>query len=1130
MLYLDEVVIHNFKSFKHTVIKFNKGFSCIVGPNGSGKSNICDSLLFALGETSLKRLRVSSSAQLINKSAKPGEDEGLRRAYVKVKFSGSKDLEVMKTIKSNQKVAYRLNGKRVTRQEIIEVLREYNSNINETNTITQSEIAQLLGLNSRQRRELIDVAAGIKEYNDKRDVSLKELEKVDAKINESKIMLNERLGFLNELEKEKNDAERYNKLSTEIKQMNYTVLKIREKEVESRYEETTEQMNQKSALQQKLDKQISDLDLELTSLLNEKERISKGLSAKSAEAGSANKILEEVNKNIAINSTQLSSSNEGKKSAKERIHTLQGELKKIKAKENENAEAIKKMSFELEVKAKDLPEHGSYDDSEAASLSEQYNVNYKKVEELDSRLSSMSLQHAQFTAEYENLSKTIMEMHKSMNEFGAKRTTLTNDIKSGKDAISSLGKNKAEMEKELVSSQEKLKALQEKLNLIYADNVSLRETLAVVGRESGKGSDVLAKELGKGFHGKAQNICTYDDKYALAAESAAGSRFGYFVVDSIDVASAAIDILKSKKLGRASFIPIKEISAKESKGPASLKPMLDYIKFDAKYAKVFSYIFANTFLVENIKEAQKVGIGSYRFVTLEGDLVEPSGIVSGGSPRSTQSASVLESKIKKLANEDKEVRAKIDEANATLEIVKKKIANYQVEILNYELGLKQSLAQEDDANRNMDSLDQKVTQYESRCKELKEKIAATKSEKERAETAANLLKQENAQLRAAIDGIIAGRAGNAKAKEASHKLTALREEVEKLKISIAETTKENAMIKTRMEELGKEIKDDDTNLSILGDKTGQLEKEIAKLSQQKTELEASLETHGKKASQVLKELQALDEKLAKLGMEKGKSSADRERTSREMIELDGRKTQLQTRLSDIKAELASYPKMEMIEGAKTDELEKRVTISKNDLERLGAVNLKAPEMYELRKKDMEESKARLETLEMEKNSILSMIEQIETKKLGVFSDTLNTVNENFKKIYGYIFDGSASLSLKNPKDPFNSGLDINVELKHKKRNLEELSGGQKSLIMLTLIFAIQMRVPMSFYIFDEIDIALDKENSKVLSKLIKELSQKSQFIVVSHNDSLITAADTAIGVVNKANESQVVGVQITTKQ
>jgi chromosome segregation protein len=1132
MLYLDEVAIHNFKSFKNATIKFNKGFNCIVGPNGSGKSNICDALLFALGETSPKRMRITSSIQLINNTLKTSrEEDGYKRASVKVKFSGDKDIEIIRAIRSDKKIAYRLDGKRVTRQEIIDTLAGFKGNINETNTMTQGEITYLLSQSPKERREMIDVAAGIKEYNDKKDDAMKELSKVEMKLSESRLILNERAGFLSELEKDKTAAEKYLQLSSSIKQMQYTILKTREKEVETSYAEAAKQLAAKSDSEQKLEKQINDLNLDITAQTSERDRLSKSLSAKSTELGSTNKIIEEVNKNIAINTTEARSTAEGIKTTKERIGYLNGEAKKHRAKEKENEDLIKKYAFEAEVKGRDLPEiMESAGDKETSTLNERFNSNYKKAEELETKLMAASSEYSKLSSDYGSMSREILEIHKSMNEWGAKRTTLTNNIKSSKEALSNLQKTREEVSKDLTKEEARIKELNGTRDSLDTENINLREQLAHAGREPSGNAEAIRKELGETFHGKAQDICTYNDRYALAVQAAAGGRFGYFVVESIDDANRAIGILKAKKLGRASFIPIKEVSVKEGKAPEGAKPILDYVSYDKKYKKVFSYVFANTYLVDDIKAAQGLGIGSYRYVTLEGDIVEPSGIVTGGSSKSALSASALESRLKKVEADRRATIERINETNATLVMIRKKIGNYDTEIINYDLELKHSLAGENEANRNMDALNEKIKNYEMLAKEIKDKIDTLRTEKEREETSIRLLKEENAAIRDRINGMMASKARGSRSKEDADKLKALREEVENLKLKAATTSKENDMLKSIIENLEKEIKENTNALNILNDKHAQLEKEQLSLNRQRSELLVEVEGHDKKSKGMFKELQVLDEKLEKLGKERGKLEADLDRLGRDAIELEGRKSQFQTRLADIKAELMSYPKMEMTENTGAEDLEKKVFLAKTDLERLGNVNLKAPEMYEVRKRDVEEAQKKMETLESEKTSIMSMIDQIETKKLGVFMETLDSVDKNFEKLFGYIFDGSTKLYLANPKDPFNSGLLVDIHLGNKKHNLDLMSGGQKSLIALMLLFAIQMRTPMSFYVFDEIDVALDKENSKKLSTLIRQLSQKSQFIVVSHNDSLIAAADTAIGVVHNSNESQVVGVQLVGKQ
>ncbi len=1130
MIYLDEVAIHNFKSFKNATIQFNKGFNCIVGPNGSGKSNICDSLLFALGESSLKRMRVHSALQLINSATKANKDDGFKKAYVKVRFAGEREIEVTRALRSDKKIGYRLDGKRVTRQEVLEVLRAYHAEINETNTMTQGEITYLLNLNPKERRGLIDTAAGISEFNEKRDTSIKELEKVDSKINESKGILHERSGFLGELEKEKKDAERYLELQTAVKQTSYTLLKLREKEIMAKLEEVSSEFSEKSKQKQAVEKKISETDTTLSSLNAEKDRLSKSISARSAELGAKNRILEEVNKNIAVGNTQLAALNENIKSLKAHLDTLESELKKAKAKEKENNEQLKKLKFELEVKAKDLPETEEESSNEGQGLSSKYEENYRKIEKFESEFIELSADLSQHITEQDSTRKITADQQKQLADLATKRTVLLEKIKLSQESLSSHQHSKNELQTALVKETKALEEIKTQIDALYVEHVNQRELLAQLGREGDRSADAIKKHIKGGFHGRAQELCNYDDKYALAVQAAAGNRLNYLVVDSISIADDAIKVLKSQKLGRASFIPLEEINVKAGKSPKNLNPLIDHIKFDGKYAKAFEYIFSNTYIVDSIKDAQKLGLGTYRFVTLEGDIAEPSGIVTGGTIRASASPAVVEARIKTIEAQRQELLKKQSELNTTLDTLRKRIVGHEADIMSNETVVKDMLNNENEINREAEVLNTKIKANETKHADLHTKIEKLKAQKKEAEEELTKIKGENTKIRETLDKIVAGR-GKGKSKEEAAKLKSLRDAVERLKIDIASFTKENDLLKVRMEELKTESKVDTETVSNSKNKISQIEADIENLTKQKAELEETMQSHDKKTSSVMKEIQQLDEKLSKLGFEKGTAQAERERLNRDSMESEGKKTQFQTRLNDIKAELMQYPKMETLQGkAKIEDLEKELIIAKNEIERLGAVNMKAPEMFEAKSKDVAEAQQKLDTLESEKAAIMSMIEEIETKKMNVFMDTLNTVNDNFKKLYSYIFDGETYLYLQNPKDPFNSGLMVDVTLGKKKHNSDLLSGGQKSLIMLMLIFAIQMRKPMSFYFFDEIDIALDKENSKKLSTLIKELSAKSQFIVVSHNDSLIAAADTALGVVNKAGESQVVGVQLTNKQ
>ncbi|MCL5430650.1 MAG: chromosome segregation protein SMC [Candidatus Marsarchaeota archaeon] len=1133
MYYLDELVVHNFKSFKNAALRFNKGFNCIVGPNGSGKSNICDSLLFALGETSLKRMRVSTSEKLINALAKPNTDTKTKKAYVRVKISGEKELEVIRSVNSERKVAYRLDGKRVTRQEVIEVLRSIHSEINETNTITQDEIKYLLSLSPKGRRELIDVAAGIKEFNEKKDASMRELEKVDMKVSEAKIMLGERSKVLDDLERDKVDAEKWIELSAIVKSANFTLLKLRERDISTRFNSIASTYDEKSKSKNSIEKKIADSDEQMRHVSAERDKLSKTLGEKSTEAGSINRSLEEANRNIAVLETQLSSNSETLSKSNEHLESIENEQKRIREKVTENASTISKLKFEIGVKSKDMPEAVVTDEDELTRISDKYSANYKKIEEMDSKLIIMTSERAQLGAEHESIDQNLTEMQKSLNEFGVKRSALSNNIKSSKDAMSNLENNKAQLVSELSKEEKNRDSIINKLGELYEEAADLKMTYAQLNASSDKVAEALKGKMKKGFYGTVQELCKYDEKYALAVSASAGSRLNYFVVDSIETANSAIDILKSGKQGRASFIPIEDIAVREGKEKVKAEPLLDHITFDKKFENVFRFVFANTFIVDNINDAKKLGLGSCRYVTLDGGIVEPSGVVTGGTFK-IQSATLVKNKLNKMEEQKKELVTRQKESEAAIAIMTKKIASYENEIYGFNHEMKRSLSEEDEINRGMEALEVKVKKSQDRKSEIRDRLDRMIRAVDELGRAISSLKEENVGLKSGLDVLISVRSKSGKSKEEIEKMKLQREEIDRLKMNLAAITKENDMHTIRLEELGTEIAKTKGTIKATAKRIEEMEKSNGEITKQKAELQASIESHGKKTSGIYKQIQECEEKISKIGVERNRAAMDLDRVNREINEMERGRGELQTRLSDLKAEVATYPQnTQFIEDKSMEALEKQVIISKSELEKLGNVNLKAPEVYDSKKREVEDAHQKVQVLETERTSILDMIQQLEERKLSVFNETLNTVNENFKKLYTTmpIIPGSnASLYLQDSKDPFNTGLLVDMKVGKHRHDPEGLSGGQRSLMALMLIFAIQMRKPMTFYIFDEIDGALDKENSKKLSMLIKELSKISQFIVVSHNDSLITAADTAIGIAKKDNESQAVGIQLTSNR
>ena len=281
------------------------------------------------------------------------------------------------------------------------------------------------------------------------------------------------------------------------------------------------------------------------------------------------------------------------------------------------------------------------------------------------------------------------------------------------------------------------------------------------------------------------------------------------------------------------------------------------------------------------------------------------------------------------------------------------------------------------------------------------------------------------------------------------------------------------------------------------------------------------------SQKLMAKLTELEAQIKDVATQLGKIKADEEKKNREMVALDANRQIIEQRLSDIKAELDQYSGVPTIDASRV-ELEELARSSQAKMEALGSVNLRAPELYEQKKKEIDDVKSRVESLSGEKNAVLHMMDEIDARKRAIFLSTFTSVNDNFRKLFGFAFKGGeAALILEKPSSPFEGGLHVKVREENRDKYLDSMSGGEKSLIALMFIFAIQMHKAAPFYILDEADAALDKENSKKLADLIKQLSGKTQFIVVTHNDTVLSNADVALGVTRTEDGSKIVGVQLT---
>ena len=323
---------------------------------------------------------------------------------------------------------------------------------------------------------------------------------------------------------------------------------------------------------------------------------------------------------------------------------------------------------------------------------------------------------------------------------------------------------------------------------------------------------------------------------------------------------------------------------------------------------------------------------------------------------------------------------------------------------------------------------------------------------------------------------------------------------------------------------GEELKALQGSLKETTENTRELGKLIASDSGLLEEKEAKLKEASKKMAKMYEQQQKLGTEVEAVSRQKGKAQFDFNKVASDLAEAKSARQLSETRLGDLKAEWAEYEGTEPMKMNK-GELEDRMRQIEGELNSLGAVNMLAPEQYEQKSGELREKKGMITRLDEEKKAILNMIKEIEGRKAEIFLETFRAVDENFRKIFNYAFPGEGLLVLDNPDDIFDSGLQIKFSVAGKDHYLDAKSGGERSLLALLFVFAIHSTKPSSFYVLDEADAALDKENSKKMVDMLKELSKKAQFIVITHNDAVLAAADVALGVSRQEGVSKVVGIE-----
>ncbi|MFH1106653.1 MAG: AAA family ATPase [Candidatus Micrarchaeota archaeon] len=1147
-MFVDKLELKNFKSFRDATVHVVDGFNAIVGPNGSGKTNIVDAVLFALGESRIRHLRAKKTQDLIYKDSKIAE--------VRMHFAGGKNGEkatVSRAIRRDGKLRYSLNGKHSHRYVIEDFLRGHG--VSTYNIIQQGEVQRIVEMSSKERRGLVDNIANVTEYEDKKREALSKLEDVEAKLRSDTVLLNEREGMLDALKKDKADAERHIHLTKHIDAVRATLLYEDVRGCETEFANLINSLVDLKRKNDALLSQSADLQSKVDARQAEKDLVNQQISQRSeGKQIILEKELDELKSEIARCSATIDEKRAEVQRLEERIRSLSGDKTKAADEVRGVLARISRIQEDAAAAAKMLKdEQGRLDAvlKESDRFSADFFSNKKLYDDLQAQMLASKEKLASLQAEAGKTDEVSRLKQNELERLGeGKAADYSGRASNAKKEKDSLGDLLRSSEKTLSSLFDKEKELNRELEANDRDLMAAKMKSVEIGTrlqnlkefEVGSGVQYVLsqKDKDEGIHGTVEQLCAYESKHAVPVQVAVGGRMSFVVVDGMRTAQRLITHLKSKRLGRVSFIPMDKIRPHEftkqdiehSQAPGSQGFVLHLLTYDKTYENVFKFVCGSTLLVSSLSAGEKL-VGKTRFVTEEGELSESSGLVTGGS----FSARVNVRKEKELLDQyDKLVAT----ARARKEDLLKQIYDVQ-EGMSTERKRRAELEVKSKAlELELENYSRNQSQEDEKSRNLKGAAAALKKEIGDAAKVLQKIESEKAEIIRSLSDLNI-RALDAKAKidvEKEKNFGVMLKEREKrvmdLKLQSSDLSNQLSALQTEAGAYERELKsaekslaDANAEMKLAEETRKHCKASIEKDKRLVDEKTAELKSISAAMRDLIEKREAIEKDVYSLATRKGKLEFEREKIASDLQRQEVAKAVSETNLANLKAEFAKYEGVQRLDEKDRAQLTFMLKQSEQELAALGTVNLKAVEEYDIRAKDFDAQKLKVQQLANEKQAVIAMINEIEGRKIATFMETFKGVNDYFQKLFTQIFNGTGSLFLENENSPFEGGLTIKIELKNKTvKYLELMSGGEKSLIALLFIFSIQSYSPSTIYILDEADAALDQENSRKLADLLKQLSKGSQFLVVTHNQTVYRSADCLLGVAMTKHGSQLVEVKL----
>ncbi|MFR5485728.1 chromosome segregation protein SMC [Eubacterium sp.] len=1164
-MYLKSIEIHGFKSFANKIkFEFHNGITGIVGPNGSGKSNVADAVRWVLGEQKVKQLRGSKMEDVIFAGTENRKPLGF--AYVAITLDNSdhkldvdyEEVTVSRRLFRSGESEYMINGTQVRLKDVNELFYDTGIGKEGYSIIGQGQIDQILSGKPEERRELFDEAAGIVKFKRRKNQALKKLDDENQNLVRVQDILAELERQVGPLEKQCEKAKKYLLFKDDLKKYDVNMFLVEMEDIKNRLSDLDKKLEIATSDMNSSNEEFENIKKQYTKLEADLEEINNSIEAKKTMSTDTVLKIEKLEGRILVLKEQINSAKNNEEFIATRVNAISSDIAKkekdltelCKEKDdNENViqETIKSQSEittdisvikeEIENFDKEIAEHKA----EIIEILNSKSMIKSKLQRCDTLLEQINIRKSQ-------LNQKLIEFQSEKENQESKIEELKAELDKVNDSIDELNKTVSEYRNDLndlrVENSKITKSISENRERYHKSKSNLEALKNITERYEGYGNSIKKvmelKENKKGIIGVVADIIKVEKKYEVAIETALGGNIQNIVTDTETTAKEIIEYLKKNKYGRATFLPLSSMTKKtgfnnedvfSDKGVLGLA--CDLVEIKKEYEGVTKYLLGKVVVVDTIDNAialERKYRYSLRIVTLEGEYLNIGGSISGGAFKNNSNLlgrrreiEELENKLKDLKNEkenlDKnliENRSKTSVLNDELDKINKALQEQNIAKNTLELNLKQ-------AKDRKNNIDTEYQEYTAESGNIASEIGNINNNSLELNNELTNVEDRNSELEELI-------------KQKSNNMDSINAKLVEKTSLLEEINIEISSLKQKHEFLCEKIQNSNNQISDLKNELEQIKNNS---SENNNEISARIETIDgitKEIEEGRKLIEKLNLEIEDLKNAKEKQNKDHKEFFDKREELSSRITQLDKEIYRLNSqkenlqeknetkinymwneyEITYRNAIELRDESLNDKAELRNSIAnlKRQIKELGDVNVNAIEEFKEINERYQFMKEQHEDLMRAKENLLKIIDELEVGMRKQFKEKFAEIQVEFDKVFKELFGGGAGvIELTEADDILDAGINIISQPPGKKlQNMMQLSGGEKALTAICLLFAIQNLKPSPFCLLDEIEAALDGSNVIRFAEYLHKLTENTQFIVVTHRRGTMGCADRLYGI------------------